>query len=331
MRFAYEIKKGCAVVRRCYDFGNEAEIPSEIDGHPVTELGAYAFSAHMDREQFWHELGNRTVKIWNPETGEQEVSEPDAETVPGLQGMQVETVRLPEGLRKIGAYAFYNCNALSELHFHSSLKDLGAGLFTGCHHLRRLNVTLDETETSCLKEILIEVPEKMAVTVEGQLRAKLLFPEFFEESVENTPARILMTHMHGSGMNFRNSFYMKKLDFRAYDACYYMAKAEEDFDTVLEMTLNRLQYPVGLSEDRREDYESWLNGHLVQAFEKAVERRDLDMLMWLTEHGKPDDGLLSQTAIAASDGFPEGVAYLQDRLSASGHTKKQSFLDRFEL
>ena len=331
MRFAYEIKNGCAVVRRCYDFGNEAEIPSEIDGHPVTELGAYAFSAHMDREQFWHELGNRTVKIWNPETGEQEVSEPDAETVPGLQGMQVETVRLPEGLRKIGAYAFYNCNALSELHFHSRLKDLGAGLFTGCHHLRRLNVTLDETETSCLKEILIEVPEKMAVTVEGQLRAKLLFQEFFEESVENTPARILMTHMHGSGMNFRNSFYMKKLDFRAYDACYYMAKAEEDFDTVLEMTLNRLQYPVGLSEDRREDYESWLNGHLVQAFEKAVERRDLDMLMWLTEHGKPDDGLLSQTAIAASDGFPEGVAYLQDRLSASGHTKKQSFLDRFEL
>ena len=331
MRFAYEIQNGCAVVGRCYDFGNEAEIPSEIDGHPVTELGAYAFSAHMDREQFWYELGNRTVKIWNPETGEQEVSEPDAETVPGLQGMQVETVRLPEGLRKIGAYAFYNCNALSELHFHSSLKDLGAGLFTGCHHLRRLNVTLDETETSCLKEILIEVPEKMAVTVEGQLRAKLLFPEFFEESVENTPARILMTHMHGSGMNFRNSFYMKKLDFRAYDACYYMAKAEEDFDTVLEITLNRLQYPVGLSEDRREDYESWLNGHLVQAFEKAVEHRDLDMLMWLTEHGKPDDGLLSQTAIAASDGFPEGVAYLQDRLSASGHTKKQSFLDRFEL
>ena len=189
MRFAYEIKNGCAVVRRCYDFGNEAEIPSEIDGHPVTELGAYAFSAHMDREQFWHELGNRTVKIWNPKTGEQEVSEPDAETVPGLQGMQVETVRLPEGLRKIGAYAFYNCNALSELHFHSSLKDLGAGLFTGCHHLRRLNVTLDETETSCLKEILIEVPEKMAVTVEGQLRAKLLFPEFFEESVENKIGR----------------------------------------------------------------------------------------------------------------------------------------------
>ena len=331
MRFAYEIKNGCAVVRRCYDFGNEAEIPSEINGYPVTELGAYAFSAHMDREQLWQELGNGTVKIWNFETGEQEISEPDAETAPGLQGMQVETVHLPEGLRKIGAYAFYNCNALSELHFHSSLKDLGAGLFTGCHHLRRLNVTLDETETSCLKEILIEVPEKMAVTVEGQLRAKLLFPEFFEESVENTPARILMTHMHGSGMNFRNSFYMKKLDFRAYDACYYMARAEEDFDTVLEMTLDRLQYPVGLSEERRGDYESWLQEHLEQAFADAVEKRDLDTLKWLTENGKPAAELLSRMAVAAVDGFPEGVAYLQDRLGASGRTKKQSALDRFEL
>ena len=47
MRFAYEIKNGCAVVRRCYDFGKEAEIPSEIDGYPVTELGAYAFSVRQ--------------------------------------------------------------------------------------------------------------------------------------------------------------------------------------------------------------------------------------------------------------------------------------------
>lgn len=331
MRFAYEIKDGCAVVLRCYDFGNEAELPEHIDGCPVTELGAYAFSAHLDRERFLQDLENGTVKIWNAETGVREDQAPDPGNAPELMGMQVEKVSLPSGLRKIGAYAFYNCNALAELHFHSSLKDLGAGLFTGCHHLGQLQVTLDETETSCLKEILIEVPEKMAVTVKGQMEARLLFPEFFEESVENTPARILMTHMHGSGMNFRNSFYMKKLDFRAYDACYYMARAEEDFDTVLEMTLDRLQYPVGLSAERREDYENWLGAHLGQAFARAVERRDLDQLMWLSENGKPDTELLSRMAVKAAEGFPEGVAYLQDRLSALGYTKKQSALERFEL
>ena len=331
MRFAYEIKDGCAVVRRCYDYGNEAEIPERIDGCPVTELGAYAFSAHLDRERFLQDLEQGRVKIWNAETGALEAGELSVETAPELMGMQVEAVRLPSGLRKIGAYAFYNCNALAELHFHSSLKDLGAGLFTGCHHLGRLGVALDETETSCLKEILIEVPEKMAVTVKGAVEAKLLFPEFFEESVENTPARILMTHMHGSGMNFRNSFYMKKLDFRAYDACYYMARAEEDFDTVLEMTLDRLQYPVGLSAERREDYENWLDAHLGQAFERAVEQRDLEQLIWLSENGKPDRELWSRMAVKAADGFPEGVAWLQDRLSALGHMKKQSALDRFEL
>lgn len=331
MRFAYEIKNGYAVVRRCYDFGKEAEIPSEIEGCPVTELGAYAFSAHLDKERFRQELETETVRIWNDEMKDREPVEPSPDTAPELQGFTVEAVRLPGCLRKIGPYAFYNCNGLKEFAFHSSLKDLGAGLFTGCHHLERLMVTLDGTETSCLKEILIEVPEKITVTVRGQIEAKLVFPEFFEESVENTPARILMTHMHGSGMNFRNSFYMKKLDFRAYDACYYMAKAEEEFDTVLEMTLDRLQYPVGLSEERRADYESWLSDHLEQAYGDAIEKRNLDTLKWLTENGNPDADLLSQMAVAAVDGFPEGVAYLQDRLGASGRTKKQSALERFEL
>lgn len=331
MRFAYEIKNGYAVVRRCYDFGKEAEIPSEIEGCPVTELGAYAFSAHLDKERFRQELETETVRIWNDEMKDREPVEPSPDTAPELQGLTVEAVRLPGCLRKIGPYAFYNCNGLKEFAFHSRLKDLGAGLFTGCHHLERLMVTLDGTETSCLKEILIEVPEKITVTVRGQIEAKLVFPEFFEESVENTPARILMTHMHGSGMNFRNSFYMKKLDFRAYDACYYMAKAEEEFDTVLEMTLDRLQYPVGLSEERRADYESWLSDHLEQAYGDAIEKRNLDTLKWLTENGNPDADLLSQMAVAAVDGFPEGVAYLQDRLGASGRTKKQSALERFEL
>ena len=94
----------------------------------------------------------------------------------------------------------------------------------------------DADGASCLREILIEVPEKLTVRLEGSVKAKLVFPEFFEESVENTPARILVIHTHGSGMNYRNCFYDRKFDFRAYDACFYHAKAEEDFDTVLEMT-----------------------------------------------------------------------------------------------
>ena len=326
MRFAYEIKNGCAVVRRCYDFGNEAEIPSEIDGHPVTELGAYAFSAHMDREQFWHELGNRTVKIWNPETGEQEVSEPDAETVPGLQGMQVETVRLPEGLRKIGAYAFYNCNALSELHFHSSLKDLGAGLFTGCHHLGQLTVKLDGTETSCLKEILIEVPEKMAVTVEGQFRAKLLFPEFFEEGVENTPARILENHIHGSGLRYRNCFARNSLNIREYDELFPYAKAWEEEGVVLKMALGRLLFPVELGEKAEEHYLSHIREHLVEAARILTEEKDYRSLGALLERVKPDREALEQLlSMAQEQKDMEAVSLFMDRLHQNTKIKRKVF------
>ena len=82
MRFAYEIKNGCAVVRRCYDFGKEAEIPSEIEDCPVTELGAYAFSAHLNKERFRQELKTETVKIWNDEMKDREPVEPSPDTAP---------------------------------------------------------------------------------------------------------------------------------------------------------------------------------------------------------------------------------------------------------
>ena len=38
-------------------------------------------------------------------------------------------------------------------------------------------------------------------------RAKLIFPEHYEEAVENTPARIVETHYHGSGGDYRQCFY----------------------------------------------------------------------------------------------------------------------------
>ena len=203
------------------------------------------------------------------------ISFEDVELPPALTGAVLTAVSLPSLLRKIGAYAFYNCSRLQTISFYGGLIDLGAGLFTGCHAIKELVLRLDGTGVSCLMEILIEMPEKLTVSLEGSVNAKLIFPEFFEESVENTPARILVIHTHGSGMNFRNCFYDRKFDFRAYDACFYHAKAEEDFDTVLEMTMARLMYPAGLLPENRAAYEAWLQAHAGQAVEKAVSGRDM--------------------------------------------------------
>lgn len=322
MVILYEKKGKEAAVWRCFDYGAEAEIPEFIDGHPVTELAPYAFSAHMDEHALWEGQKTGKLSVWG-----------DGKP-PALMGPALKAVSLPPALKKIGAYAFYNCSELEMFSFYRTLSDLGPGLFTGCHRIRKLSLTLDETEVSCLKEILLEVPEKLEAEIHGPKEARLIFPEFYEESVENTPARILMIQMHGSGMNFRNSFLAKRLDYRSYDACFYMAKAKEDFDTVSDMVFSRLCFPAGLSKERKEDYEAWLFEHLEEVLAKTTAKKQMDRLVYLadrfllpkkqTEGGealRTEECLSLETvcgyfqraaALAAEHGFAEGTAYLMD-------------------
>ena len=63
-------------------------------------------------------------------------------------------------LKKFGRYAFYNCRNLRRIQFYNTLKDIGAGAFTGCHKVREIDVTFVENEKSCLRELLMELPEE---------------------------------------------------------------------------------------------------------------------------------------------------------------------------
>lgn len=339
MLTAYERMEGGAVVWRCYDYGSEAEIPEAVEGLPVAELAPYAFSAHMDEGLLEKGAREGRLRLWDSDNpASSALSWEDAELPPPLTGAALTSVSLPPSLRKIGAYAFYNCSRLHTLRLHGGLMDLGAGLFTGCHAIREMALRLDGGEKSCLREILIEVPEKLKVSLEGAVRAKLVFPEFFEESVENTPARILVVKTHGSGMNYRNCFYDRRFDFHAYDACFFHAKAEEDFETVLEMALGRLQYPAGLLSEARKEYEDWLWAHREQALEKIISDQNMGGLEFLTESflqradsetdagadARADAGadtgaevertLGRAVSLAASRDFPEGVSFLMDAL-----------------
>ena len=289
----------------------------------MTELAPYAFSAHMEEGALERDIRQGRLRLWDScGAGDGRAEEfpvsGGKNLPPALTGTGLTAVTLPPALRKIGAYAFYNCSRLRYISFCGELTDLGAGLFTGCHAIRELELRLDADGASCLREILIEVPEKLTVRLEGSVKAKLVFPEFFEESVENTPARILVIHTHGSGMNYRNCFYDRKFDFRAYDACFYHAKAEEDFDTVLEMTLARLMYPEQLLPEGRAAYEAWLREHAGQALEKSVDSHDMEALEYLAgllAVEEKAEALLEQAASrAVSLEFPEGVSYLMDAL-----------------
>ena len=133
---------------------------------PVTEFAGYLFSD--------------TVRRREPPPCEY-MGEPE------LCGSRVEEIILPDTIRKVGAYGFYNCSGLKRLSCSSAVEDWGAGVFTGCTGLRCLDIRVAEGRKSCFKDILSELHQTLSVNYRsgsGTLLAKLIFPEFFEESVE---------------------------------------------------------------------------------------------------------------------------------------------------
>lgn len=202
-------------------------IPEELEGLPVVELGAYALSKSC-----------------------------------------VEEVHLPSQLRKIGAYGFYGCQRLRRIYCYGRTLDLGAGLFADAGNVEFLDITLFEGEKSCFREMLSELRQTLRVRVHmveenggGAKEARLIFPEYYEESVENTPARILFIETHGCGHRYRYCFANREFQYRGYDEVFPHMKVQEPEELVTELALGRLLFPYGLLERYEVMYREYVKGH----------------------------------------------------------------------
>lgn len=247
MEFSYTLTEHGARIEPIGEPEALAVIPEEVGGVPVTELAPYVLSASP-----------------------------------------VEELYLPSGLRKIGAYAFYNCERLRYIRCFSGIRDLGAGLFAGAGRVERLDMVLVGKEKSCLKEMLSELVQTLRVRIyeteggrgtedrhgtesgretgsgqeiKGRREARLIFPEFYEESIENTPARILVIETHGCGHRYRYCFYNTEFQYQAYDALFPQVQLQESEELATELAFGRVRYPLGLTEKYREMYVRYLREH----------------------------------------------------------------------
>ena len=285
--FTFEIKEDHAVVTKLDGSPEVVEIPCEIDGVRVTELGEYLFS-----------------------------------------GKDCRIIRIPAGVKKIGRYGFYNCRNLEEIWFSSDFADLGSGAFTGCHRIRRLEVQMKKEESG-LKEVLSEVGEELRVHLYGALEAVLWFPEYYEEGVENTPARILMTEVHGSGLYYRNCFQGKVFHFLEYDKRFELARAQESSDFVREMVFGRLYWPVGLTERAKLQYEEYLTAHLEEIAAAFVRQKRETELEWLLKT-YPLDASKREIfgrilEIGSREGSPEILSILMEYQRTHFPSRRRSF------
>ena len=274
MKIHYRIKNNAIEIIRCYGTDDRIVIPAEINGLPVVSAAPYAFSAHKD--------GEEEAEVWESEDtfsfGEERL----------LAGEEVREIVFTETLKEIGRYIFYGCKKLERLEFSDTLMQVGTGAFTGCSGLKELVIHQKKGFKSCAKEILGELWQKIDVdflyenSEASGKRAHMVFPEHYDEAVENTPARILFTEYHGSGTNYRQCFYNKELDFAEYDSLFDMAVVMDKLEVLVDMSFGRLRYPWQLSEKAKKQYEDHIRGNLKDIGEYLVESGNLNGLELLS-------------------------------------------------
>lgn len=315
----YHQNKNGICIDRCLGSDGILELPEEIDGQPVTELASYIFSEGLDEDDRQSYLKND--RIYSEE------GTADPNKYPDIAGNRLAELYLPSRLRKIGRYAFYNCFQLKKISFQGNLKDLGAGALTGCHRMEYIHVKTDEKGESCLRDFLTELPETLLVEIEQNgSRARFWFPEFFEEGVENTPARILENHVHGSGIRYRNSFLHRTLNILEYDKLFPYAVAWEQAEVVLKLALDRLLYPVGLTETAQEKYREYLKEHMEEAFLYLGKIKAYTDMAEIIRSLKPDRVQIEKVLEKAQQqGDSRWVSILMNELGTHGRKKRKAF------
>lgn len=303
----------------CYGADGRVVLPDKIGGVPVTGIDAYAFAGNGQENQ-------EDGQIYRNE----EVSA--KEELPRLCGSRVTEIWLPSEVTEIGRYAFYRCRNLERLILTDSLMEIGGGVFTGCR-LSEVEIYFFRGERSCLKSILDEMRYTIRARLwyRGEVRAdagRVVFPEHYEEAVENTPARILYTQHHGAGGYYRQCFYDRKLDYKRYDELLYRMEAEEQPGIAAELVLNRLRFPYALTQEARESYLDYIRRHTRETAVYLTETEDIDGLKFLSVEGLwREHALEAAIEKAAEERRTEVLSFLMDEK----HRRYPKKRKRFEL
>lgn len=138
--FEYEVIDGNTVITGYTGSSPEVNIPSEIDGIPVTKIGAYAFEA----------MYNITS-----------VSLPDTVTLIGegafMDCGSLESINIPDAVTGIDRGAFVCCVCLTEMTLPAGVQYVREEAFTACEGLTSL--TIENPELAYENWGLEELPE----------------------------------------------------------------------------------------------------------------------------------------------------------------------------
>ncbi len=268
-----------AAVLACTGSGASVRLPDKVDGLPVKEICPYAFSApgaaaaHLPPGA---DIREASVSV---------PAEPEG-TGHFLGGEFLRQLRLPARLRSVGAYAFYNCTGLSRIVLGAGSAQVGNGALMNCAGLEEIAVEAPSTEKTCLPGFLAELQREVrAVFRFGGKESVWIFPEYYEESVENCPARIFEHFIRGAGFRYRQCFRGDRLDAESYDEQFQPARNETGRGALLHIALWRLRRPDRLSEEAGKRYLAFLKENAAAAAQLLIREDDPEGLSFLASRG----------------------------------------------
>lgn len=271
LSFEYYIQQGQGVLIRCYGDSPCVTLPSHINGVPLTEICQYCFS-----EKAPSRLGKVEILRWGQDFSH------------AICGNFVEKVEFSGGLKKMGSLAFYNCRNLEALSLPSSLEVVEGDAFMNCHALEKIDFDCPHTAISPLRQVGSLIQHNFVAKFADGM--SFLFPEYYEELEENTPAHIFNRQVVGVGYRYRRCFQGEVLDVEEYDRSLELASREEAISPLCRLALFRLMAPC--PSKNPEPYKNYLAQNLQTALEECVKRQEYEGLEFLVKEFCPSSEIL---------------------------------------
>ncbi|WOO36795.1 leucine-rich repeat domain-containing protein [Anaerocolumna sp. AGMB13020] len=250
----YQIEDEKTVILSCTGTERYVRLPEDINGNPVVSIAPYSFSSPEDNIR---KLKDQKIHEYEIEGIDTPLSVKDI-----IKGKKLQAIYLPGCLARIGEYAFYNCTELEHINLGEGVIDFGNGAFMNCDSLKELTFRTKYDTPTGLAGFLRELQSELIVTFEGkEEKAVFIFPEYYEESIENTPARVFHYQIHGAGYRYRQCLENGILNVSHYDMLFQAPEIRNESRTALSIALCRLNYPAGLSEHHKQQYINYLRLH----------------------------------------------------------------------
>ena len=151
--FTYPLdQSGNAEITDYYGKDRDLRVPSEIDGHPVTSIGQWAFGSSWGSTNY-----PILVSVTLPE-GLQSIGDGAFDDC-----SELTSVTLPEGLQSLGGIAFRGCSSLTSVLLPDSLVSMSGNPFAGFSDLSLVHVSPDHPVFALVDGVLFNQADKILV------------------------------------------------------------------------------------------------------------------------------------------------------------------------